>query len=323
MAQDAVRPAGPPLPVELSVVVVNFNTGPLLGECLASVRRFAGDVALEVLVVDNASTDGSAGVLREHPEVQGLRNPTNVGFARAVNQALAVAKGRSVLLLNPDTRIESPVFRRLLAFAEAHPGAGIVGPRLVNPDGTLQPSAYRFPTLVQAAGTVLGLKRLVPVGWLRARAGRWLGRWFGQLDPHRTPRPVDLVTGACMLVRREVLDAIGGLDPRFFLYFEEKDYCLRARRAGFGTYFDPSTEVIHTIGGSSRQDPMVTVVERCRSMRQYHDKHGGAATRLVLRGLFLGGGLVRLAGALLRGDRRGARAWREVVGFAFRARIDR
>lgn len=318
-----MSPPGPALPVELSVVIVNFNTGQLLGECLASVRCFAGDVDLEVLVVDNASTDGSMGVLREHPEVQGLRNEANVGFARAVNQALAVAKGRFVLLLNPDTRIESPVFRQLLAFAEAHPGAGIVGPRLVNPDGTLQTSAYRFPTLVQAAGTILGLKRLVPMNWLRARAGRWLGRWFGQLDAHRTPRQVDLVTGACMLVRRQVLDAIGGLDPRFFLYFEEKDYCLRARRAGFGTYFDPSAEVVHVIGGSSRSDPRITVVERCRSMRQYHDKHGSPATRLVLRGLFLGGGLCRLAGAVLGGDRCAARAWREVVGFAYRRRVDR
>lgn len=323
MTPDPVRPIIPSPPVELSVVIVNFNAGRLLGECVASVRRFAGDVALELLVVDNASTDASLDILREYPEVQCLRNPTNVGFARAVNQALAVAKGRDVLLLNPDTRIESPVFRQLLAFAETHPGAGIVGPRLVNPDGTLQTSAYRFPTMVQAAGTILGLKRLVPIRWLRARAGRSLGHYFGQLDPHVTPRQVDLVTGACMLVRRQVMDAIGGLDPRFFLYFEEKDYCLRARGAGFGTYFDPSAEVVHAVGGSSRGDPMITVVERCRSMRQYHDKHGGAATRLVLRGLFLGGGLARLAGALLLGDRRAMRAWWVVVGFAFRRGIDR
>lgn len=310
-------------PVELSIVIVNFNTGRLLGECLTSIRRSAGEVALEVLVVDNASTDGSFDVLREHPEVQGMRNAANVGFARAVNQALAVAKGRFVLLLNPDTEVPPGACRRLLDFADTHPGAGIVGPRLVNPDGTLQTSAYRFPTLVQAAGTVLGVKRLVPVRWLRAHAGRWLGSRFGQLDPHVTPRPVDLVTGACMLVRRQVLDAIGGLDPRFFLYFEEKDFCLRARRAGFATYFDPSTEVLHAIGGSSRGDPMITVVERCRSMRQYHDKHGGAATRVAVRVLFLGGGVLRLAGAIALGDRRAARAWREVVGFAFHRHVGR
>jgi len=318
-----VRPSISASPVELSVVIVNFDTGRLLGECLASIERAAGEVALEVLVVDNASTDASFEVLREHPAVQGIRNAANVGFARAVNQALAVAKGRFVLLLNPDTQVRPRTLRQLLAFADAHPTAGIVGPRLVNPDGTLQPSAYRFPTLVQAAGTILGVKRLVPVRWLRARAGRWLGSRFGQLDPHETPRPVDLVTGACMLVRRPVLDAIGGLDPRFFLYFEEKDFCLRARRAGFSTHFDPSTEVLHAIGGSSRGDPMITVVERCRSMRQYHDKHGGAATRVALRALFLGGGGLRLAGALAVGDRRAARAWREVVGFAFRRHVDR
>jgi GT2 family glycosyltransferase len=318
-----VNRGGSPRPAQLSIVIVNFNTGPLLAECLASIRRSAGDVPLEVLVVDNASTDGSLDVLGDHPEVQGLRNAANVGFARAVNRALAVTQGRFVLLLNPDTLVRPGTLRRLLDFADAHPDAGIVGPRLVNPDGTLQTSAYRFPTLVQAGGTILGLKRLVPVGWLRAHAGRWLGARFGQLDPHRTARQVDLVTGACMLVRREVLDAIGGLDPRFFLYFEEKDYCLRARQAGFATRFDPSTEVLHVIGGSSRGDPRITVIERCRSMRQYHDKHGGMATRLALRALFLGGGLFRAAGALAVGDRRAARAWWEVVGFAFRRRVDR
>src|SRR5262245_51328714 len=308
---------------DISVVIVNYNAGPLLDACLRSVRQFAGDLAIELVVVDNASTDGSLGVLRAFPEVQGLVNPANVGFARAVNQALEVAKGRFVLLLNPDTRLVSPVLQALLVFAAAHPQAGIIGPLLVNPDGTLQTSAYRFPTLFQAAGTILGLRRLVPVGWLRAHAGRWLGRYFGQLDPHATARPVDLVTGACMLIRREVIEAIGGLDPRFFLYFEEKDFCLRARGAGWLTYFDPSAKVIHAIGGSSRGDPAITVVERCRSMRQYHDKHGGPATRLALRVLFAGGGLFRLAGALLSGDRRAARAWREVVSFAVRRRIER
>lgn len=321
MAQDPVRP--PIRPVDLSVIVVNFNTGSLLGECLASVRRFAGDVALECLVVDNASSDGSLDVLGEFPEVQCLRNAENVGFARAVNQALQVAKGRYLLLLNPDTRIVSPVFRELIAFAEAHPRTGVVGPRLVNPDGTLQTSAYRFPTLFQAAGTILRLRRLVPVTWLRARTGRRLGRYFGQLDPHAEPRPVDYVTGACMLIRREVVEAIGGLDPRFFLYFEEKDFCLRARRAGWGVFFDPAAEVVHAIGGSSKADPMTTVVERCRSMRQFHDKHSGLATRVALRGLFLGGGLLRLVGAALGGDRRAVRAWRHVIGFAVRRRIER
>ena len=264
-------------PVDLSIIVVNYETGPLLGECLASIRRFAGDVTLECIVVDNASTDGSLDALGSFPEVQLVRNATNVGFGRAVNAALRMAKGRYLLLLNPDTVVVSPVFRILIAFLEAHPGVGIVGPRLMNVDGSLQTSAYRFPTLFQAAGSVLGLKRLVPVRLLRAVAGEWLGRHFGQLDPHRRPRSVNYVTGACMLIRREVAERLGGFDEQFFLYFEEKDFCLRACQQGWSVYFDPEAEVVHLIGGSSKGDPATTVVERFRSLRQYHDKHSGGS----------------------------------------------
>lgn len=310
-------------PVDLSIIVVNYETGPLLGNCLASVRRFAGDVTLECIVVDNASTDGSLEALRGFPEVQLVRNTTNVGFGRAVNAALRLAKGRYFLLLNPDTVIVSPVFRTLIASLEARPAVGIVGPRLINVDGSLQTSAYRFPTLFQAAGAVLGLKRVVPVELVRRVAGGRLGRHFGQLDPHLHPRPVDYVTGACMLVRREVVEQVGEFDERFFLYFEEKDFCLRASRQGWQVYFDPSAEVVHVIGGSSKGDPATTVVERFRSLRQYHDKHSGRVTRLLLRGLLLGGGALRLAGAMAARDRRRVRAWAAVVGLGFRTRGDR
>jgi len=126
----------------------------------------------------------------------------------------------------------SPAVRELIAFADGHPDAGVVGPRLLNPDGSLQPSAYRFPTLVQALGMTLGLKRLVPVAWLRAHAGWWLGRRFGQLDPHAVPRAVDYVTGACMLIRRDVASQLGGFDPRFavaFLLREDLRSALRTQ----------------------------------------------------------------------------------------------
>jgi GT2 family glycosyltransferase len=304
--------------VELSVIVVNYNAGPLLEVCLASIRRYGGDLALEVLVVDNASTDGSLEALRRFPEVRLIPNCDNRGFAAAVNQGLESAAGRCFLLLNPDTEVVSPVFRTLLAFAEAHPDAGVVGPRLRNPDGSLQTSAYRFPTLFQAAGTVLRLRRVVPVGFLRARLGWWLGRYFGQLDPHVTARPVDYVTGACMLIRREVVERIGGFDPRFFLYFEEKDFCLRAGEAGWRVWFDPAAEVVHHIGGSSGGRPEITVLERMRSMRQFYDKHYGWARRLAVRAILLTGGLVRCAGAAVTGDGAALSAWAGVVGLALR-----
>lgn len=302
--------------VDVSVILVNYNAGPYLEACLQSIRRFVDDQALEVVVVDNASTDRSLETLGRFPEVQLIRNAENRGFAAAVNQGLEVAKGRYLFLLNPDTEIVSPIFRALVAFLDAHPEVGMVGPRLRNPDGSLQTSAYRFPTLFQAAGSVFGLKRLVPVGVLRAGLGWWLGEHFGQLDPHDRPRPVDYVTGACLLIRREVVADLEGFDPRFFLYFEEKDFCLRARRAGWQVWFVPIAEVVHRIGGSSQDRPEITVLERMRSMRQFYDKHYGPGRRLALRGVLLTGGLVRWAGAVAAGDQAASRAWGGVVGVA-------
>jgi GT2 family glycosyltransferase len=309
--------------VDLSVIIVNYNAGSLLEACLASIRRFGDDLALEILVVDNASTDGSLEALRRFPEAHLIPNRENRGFAAAVNQGIAAAKGRYLLLLNPDTEVVSPVFRALVAFAEVHPDAGVVGPRLRNPDGSLQTSAYRFPTLFQAAGAVLRLRRLVPVTFLRARLGWWLGRYFGQLDPHASPHPVDYVTGACMLIRREVVDRIGGFDPRFFLYFEEKDFCLRAGQAGWRVWFDPAAEVVHHVGGSSRGRPEITVLERMRSMRQFYDKHYGWARRLAVRAILFAGGLLRCAAAVLTGDGAALHAWAGVVGLALRTPRER
>jgi hypothetical protein len=308
---------------DLSVIVVNYETGPLLGRCLAALRGATGDLALEVIVVDNASRDGSLEALGAFPEVQLVRLPANAGFARAVNAGLALAKGRALALLNPDAEVAPAALRTLVDALAARPRAGVVGPRLLNPDGSLQTSTYRFPTLFQAAGTILGLRRLVPVAWLRARLGRRLGRRFGQLDPHDRPARVDYVTGACLVTRREVVERVGGLDPRFFLYFEEKDFCRRVWQAGWQVWFEPAAEVVHAIGGSSRGDPRVTVVERCRSMRQYHDKHSGRLRRLGLRAVLLAGGGLRWLGAAVAGDRDARRAWGTAAGFGWRRHVER
>lgn len=309
---EAVRP------IDLSVIVVNYNTGPLLERCVDSIRRFSDGIPLEILVVDNASTDGSADRLGRLSEIRLIRNRENLGFAQATNQGIEASRGRYLLLLNPDAYLVSPIFRSLIAFAEERRDAGVVGPRLRNPDGTLQPSAYRFPTLIQAAGAILSLKRGIPVARLRASLGWWLGRYFGQLDPHASVKPVDYVTGACMLIRRELVRQIGGLDPRFFLYFEEKDFCLRARQAGWEVYFCPHAEVVHQIGGSSGDDPGTTIVERFRAMRQFYDKHYGWGSRFALRGLLVAGASTRLTGAILSRDPKRARAWRTVLELALR-----
>jgi len=305
--------------LDLSVIVVNYNAGGFLEQCLGSIRRVAGGAMPEVLVVDNASSDGSLDAVAGFPEVRLIRNERNLGFARAANQGIEASTRRYLLLLNPDTVVGPGTLEILVAFADAHRDAAVVGPRLLNPDGSLQPSAYRFPTLFQAAGAVFALKRIVPVRLLRARLGGWLGRYFGQLDPHARVRVVDYVTGACMLIRREVVTQIGGFDPRFFLYFEDKDFCWRVRRAGWGVYFTPAVEVVHHLGQSSRTVPGPALIERFRSMRRFYEKHYRPPACLALRGVLLVGGAIRLAAAVLTGNRLGAQVWGAVLGLALGA----
>ncbi len=306
--------------VDLSVIIVNYNAGSFLEACLASIRRFGGDLALEIFVVDNASTDGSLEALRRFPEVASDPEPrANVGFAAAVNQGSTVGQGT----VSSSSSIPTPTScRRSFARSWRSPrhtrmpassgrGSGI-------PTGASRRPPTAFRRSSRRPGTVLRLRRLVPVSCLRAAPGLVAGAVLRTAGSPRESRPVDYVTGACMLIRREVVDRIGGFDPRFFLYFEEKDFCLRAGQAGWRVWFDPAAEVVHHVGGSSRGRPEITVLERMRSMRQFYDKHYGWARRLGLRAILVAGGLLRCAGAALAGDDAARRAWAGVVGLAVR-----
>jgi GT2 family glycosyltransferase len=230
--------------LDLSIVIVNWNTIGLLRDCLRSIYATTRGLDFEVIVVDNASHDGSVEMARaEFPQAILIANAENLGFAAANNQGLAIARGRYALLLNSDTVVLDSALQRTVAFADAHPEAGVVGCRTLNPDGSLQNTCFMFPSLLNWLLFATYLYRVFP----RSRFfGREQMTWWARDDV----REVEVVTGCFMLVRREAIEAVGVMDPGFFMYAEETDWCYRFRRAGWKCLFTPDAEIIH-IGGAS------------------------------------------------------------------------
>jgi GT2 family glycosyltransferase len=263
--------------VDLSVCIVNWNTRDDLARCLASLQHGQGDLEYEVWVVDNGSTDGSVErVQTQFPTVHLLRNAANVGFSAANNQALRACRGRYALLLNPDTLVHDGALGRLVGFLDRHPEAGVVGVKLLNPDGSVQYSCRTFPTLgaVLFRGTPFG--RLFP----RNRSTR---DYLMQDWQHEEVRTVDWVSGAGLAVRRSVWEQVGLLDERFFMYCEDMDFCQRVHQAGWRVYYFPGAVVTHVIGRSSDQNLRAMILAFHRSMYLYYDKHYGARYGLVGR----------------------------------------
>lgn len=232
----------------ISVIIPNWNTRDLLARALDAVAVSAAELPHEVIVVDNGSTDGSQAYLAErYPSVQLIANTTNRGFAAANNQALAIARGRAFLLLNSDAAPEPPAIPRLWATLQAHPELGAIGPRLLNADGTTQSSRRRFPHLLTL------MIESTPVEW------QWpdnrLSRSFRMDDiQDDQAQPVDWLVGACLLVRREAVEAAGPLDETFFMYSEEVEWLWRLQRAGWGSWYEPAARVLHDGGRSSERN---------------------------------------------------------------------
>ncbi len=246
---------------------MSWNVQADLRKCLRSVFQSDADASFEVWVVDNASTDATVAMLRqEFPQVKLICNETNAGFAAANNQGLKAAEADYYLLLNPDTIVPEGAFAKLLEFADAHPEAGAIGPKLANPDGSLQCSARRFPTITAAVfrNTVLG--RLFPRS---ASPGHYL---MTEWD-HSDAREVDWVSGACMLIRREALEQVGYLDEAFFWGSEDVDYCFRLHRAGWQVMYSPEPVIVHAIGKSTSQVVIPTIIRTHRSMWRLYSKH--------------------------------------------------
>jgi GT2 family glycosyltransferase len=262
--------------MKLSIVIVAWNVREQLTDCLQSLDRCPPREACEVFVVDNASTDGTAeAVRRGFPGVTVLANEKNCGFAAANNQGFALAHGEYVLVLNPDTIVPPRALDILCAFMDRRPEVGACGPRLLNAAGTVQPSARRFPSF-RASLHRHTVFRHLPV--FRQQHHQWLMRDFR----HDEERDVDQLMGAALFLRRAALDQVGGMDERFFMYYEEVDLCYRLRQAGWRIVFVPEATITHLGGESSRQAPVAARIMAIDSLLRYFRKHRGP----VATGLF-------------------------------------
>jgi GT2 family glycosyltransferase len=277
---------------DISVSIVSYNTRDLLRDCLRSLlaRESEGEASLEIVVADNGSTDGSLDMVRtEFPGVRIVETGGNIGYGRANNAGLQDALGRYYFVLNSDTEVEPGALRTMVSFLDENPGIGMVGAQLILPDGSTQPSCANDPTLESIFWEQTYLDKLLPRG---KRTGAYTIRDW---DYNET-REVQQVCGACFFVRQEAYRQIGGFDPAFFMYFEDTDFCVRLRRAGWPIYFLPAARILHHLGASSGKDWRV----RARMIAAYNQSRYYFFTREEGRRRGMLVKLYTLTGATLR-----------------------
>jgi len=266
---------------DLSIVIVNWNVRDLLRRCLhsiiSSLQLPTSNLQIEVIVVDNASSDGSVAMVEEEfPQVRLIANSENVGFTVSNNQGIAVSRGRYVLLLNPDTEIVGDALTTMVEYMDDHPQVGALGPQLLNPDGSIQSSRRRFPTLATAF-----LESTILQQWFPDDAV--LRRYYILDRPDDEVQELDWVTGACLLARREAIEEAGLLDEGFFMYSEELDWCRRIKAQGWKMVYLPTAKVIHHGAQSSEQVKSFQHIQFQRSKIRYFRKHHGSWQAEVLR----------------------------------------
>jgi N-acetylglucosaminyl-diphospho-decaprenol L-rhamnosyltransferase len=263
--------------LDLSIVIVSWNVRDLLQRCLTSLASGAGSLAVETFVVDNASSDSSAVMVRsDFPSVIVIENAENLGFTRANNQALERSSGRYVLLLNPDTEIVSDALQTMTSFMDSNPQVGVLGPQLIFADHSVQSSRRRFPELKTLFVESTVLQRFF--------AGSAVLRRFYVLDKaHDVMQDVDWVVGACLMARREAVQVAGLLDERFFMYSEEIDWCKRIKQKGWRVVYLPTAKVIHLEAQSSEQAVAAQHVYFQSSKVVYARKYFGAFRAQLLR----------------------------------------
>jgi N-acetylglucosaminyl-diphospho-decaprenol L-rhamnosyltransferase len=288
---------------DLSAIVVTYNAAPWIERSLESLRG----TGAETIVVDNGSTDGTLELVREQFPDARVVEQENRGFGAGNNAGMRAASGKYFLLLNPDAWLAEGALAKLVAFADEHPEAAVVGPRLLNPDGSLQRSVRGYPTPWRLATEYFFLRKLAP----RTEA---LNALFGAGFDHKSLREADYLFGACLLVRRDAVDSVGGFDEDFFLMSEEVDWLYRFRQAGWKVFFYPDAEAYHVIGASLNPARFKDVV---RGHLQFLRKHRGTRVAERARRVMLWG--LRLRGLMFRGER--GRAYRDTARWLGSGRV--
>ncbi|MCL6493981.1 MAG: glycosyltransferase [Ignavibacterium sp.] len=266
--------------IDLSIIIVNYNVKEFLKNLLHSIQKASQHLSIEIIVVDNASDDGSVEMIREKfPDVILIANEKNLGFGKANNIGLKKAQGKYVLLINPDTLVAEDTFIKLIEFFETHPEAGMAGCKILNPDGTLQLACRRsFPGPWTSFTKVTGLSSLFPKSKLFARYN------LTYLDENQTYE-VDAISGSFMMLRKEVYEKVGGFDEQFFMYGEDLDLCYRIQKAGYKIFYVHSTQIIHYKGESTKRSSLDETKVFYNAMHLFVNKHLSSSiiVELILR----------------------------------------
>ncbi|ODS30253.1 MAG: glycosyltransferase family 2 [Candidatus Scalindua rubra] len=260
--------------VDISFIIVNWNTRDILIDCLNSIYKTVRDIDFEIYVVDNNSTDGSQEATKKNfPEVKLIENKTNTGFAHANNQALNIMQGRFAVLLNTDTILQEEAIKNLLTFMNDSPGAGIAGAQLLNEDGSKQNSIDNFPSLETEIFNKSILRIISP------------NKYPSKARNYNSPIEVDSVIGACMMVRKEAMDEVGFFDEDYFIFLEETDWCFRMHKKGWKVYHVPDARVFHISGHSKKKTPWESQIEYYKSLYKFFRKYRDTISYLTLRSL--------------------------------------
>jgi GT2 family glycosyltransferase len=281
--------------VDVSICIICYQARDLLRDCLRSIYETVDSLSFEIIIVDNHSVDGTLEMLRsEFQNVRLIVNDYNTGYTRPNNQAIRESKGRYIVLLNPDTLVKPNTFAELFNFLETHPEVGIVGPKVLNRDGTLQKQCRRSEARPWDSFCYFsGLSRIFPYD------KRFAGYLMTYLDEDLT-HEAEAVSGSCMMIRRQVIEQIGYQDENFFAYQEDTDYCRRARLAGWKIFYNPSAQIIHYGGeGGSNVQPFRSIVEWHRSYYLYYRKHFARDYFFVFNAIYYLGMLIKLGLSLL------------------------
>ncbi len=269
--------------MDLSIIIVNWNVCELLRRCLASIEANRGALSLEIIVVDNASVDGSVRMVEsEFPQVHLIASRENLGYTGGNNLGVKEAGGRYLLILNPDTEIVGDALEQMVAYLDKHPEVGAVGPQLVYPDGSVQSSRRRFP------GVATVFFQGTPLSWRWFRDDNRFARMHCMADrPDDEIQSVDWLVGAALVIRRETWQEVGPFDDQFFMYSDEVDWCHRCRDLGWQIHYFPKAQIIHYEGRSSTQIAVMSRARFHRSRIRYFHKYSGAGWAAVIRVFFL------------------------------------